>query len=587
MDYNWQLDSLYKGFDDPHFLGDIKYLKEKIKTLNESAKKIKDSTSLESFILEFESFLETFYLAFTYANLNFSADTSNKDALNYMNQLSIMNSELAGPLAKMKTYLKSVTNVDDLIHASKVLTQYAFVIESWSKSAEHMLTEREEVLASHLSITGSNAFSLLQSQLTSQLTADVTLDGKKQNMTISEIRNLAYSDKADVRKAAYDAELKAYEKIDEGVSMSLNAIKGEVITLSKRRGYESPLQMTLEQTNMSPKTLEAMLGAMKKSLPKFHEYLKVKGQLLGHQKGLPFYDLFAPMGELNKTYTYEEACDFILEQFGQFSDSLKEVAHTAMSSNWIDVSPKAGKVSGAFCADIPKINEFRVLTNFTGSLGDVITLAHELGHGYHATRICQESILNQDTPMPLAETASTFCETIVNQATLKTASKKEAFTILENTLQDSTQVVCDIYSRFLFESKVFDIRAEQPLSVALMKEAMIEAQKTAYGDGLDPESLHPYMWLIKSHYYSAGLNFYNFPYTFGLLFAKGLYAKYLDAPEEFVSKYDVLLASTGKMSIVDVCKIMDIDAESQAFWTQSLSMLEKDIDQFIELSKEV
>ena len=186
--------------------------------------------------------------------------------------------------------------------------------------------------------------------------------------------------------------------------------------------------------------------------------------------------------------------------------------------------------------------------------------------------------------MPLAETASTFCETIVNNAALNIATKEESITILENALQDATQVICDIYSRFLFESKLFETRTDHPLSVEELNTIMLDAQKEAYGNGLDHDVLHPYMWLIKPHYYSAGLNFYNFPYAFGLLFAKGLYAKYLENPEFFKTKYDDLLAASGKLSIVDVCKIMNIDVESEGFWTASLSIIQKDIEKFIALT---
>jgi oligoendopeptidase F len=278
--------------------------------------------------------------------------------------------------------------------------------------------------------------------------------------------------------------------------------------------------------------------------------LKVKAKALGHESSLPFYDLFAPMGRLTKQYSYEEGRSFVLENFKTFSDKLAAVAEKAIEEKWIDVEPGKGKVSGAFCASQHSIGEFRILLNYTGNLGDVTTMAHELGHGYHAICIGEEKMLNT------------------------------------HSLQDATQVICDIYSRYLFESNLFETRKNHPLSVSELKSLMIEAQKSAYGDGLDHDTLHPYMWLIKPHYYSAALNFYNFPYAFGLLFAKGLYAKYLDSPEFFKSKYDDLLAASGKMSIVDVCKIMEVDVESVDFWNDSLSILEKDIETFITLVQE-
>lgn len=273
-----------------------------------------------------------------------------------------------------------------------------------------------------------------------------------------------------------------------------------------------------------------------------------------------------------------------MDHFRSFSDKLANVAQMALDNNWIDVEPRQGKVSGAFCSSLHPLGQFRIMLNYTGNLSDVTTMAHELGHGYHAICTNDENILNTHYPMPLAETASTFCETIINNAALGIASAEESITILENSLQDATQVICDIFSRYTFETDLFENRSDHPLSVSELNALMTNAQRKAYGDGLDTSILHPYMWLIKPHYYSAERNFYNFPYAFGLLFAKGLYAKYLENPEFFKANYDELLAVSGRLSIADVCKTMSIDVESVDFWNASLSIIKKDIDMFIELT---
>jgi oligoendopeptidase F len=258
----------------------------------------------------------------------------------------------------------------------------------------------------------------------------------------------------------------------------------------------------------------------------------------------------------------------------------------AFTEGWVDYLPRKGKVGGAFCANLPSIKESRVLTNFDGAFGDVITLAHELGHAYHGEAIFSESIINGEYPMPLAETASIFCETIVNQAAFKDASsKEEQIYLLEASLQDATQVIVDILSRFYFESALFSGRKHTVFDENELKDMMIEAQKKSYGDGLDPEFLHPYMWVCKSHYYSGYLSFYNWPYAFGLLFAKGLYAKYLQDQARFIPLYDELLSNTGKMSVEAVAKIAGIDVETPEFWHQSLGLLKNDIDLFLRLTR--
>ena len=322
---------------------------------------------------------------------------------------------------------------------------------------------------------------------------------------------------------------------------------------------------------------------MKDFRPAFEAYLQAKAKYLGHSTNLPFYDLFAPVGKLEKTYTYEEAQEIIKKAYYGYSKRLGDFASKAFANDWIDVYPKKGKRGGAFCSNQPQLHQSRIMTNFTGSLSDVLTLAHELGHGYHGEVISSNKPLHWSYPMPLAETASIFCETIVNNHLLSLITDpKERLSVLENSLQGDTQVIIDILSRFIFESKLFE-KASGPVSKHVMKDMMIDAQKEAYLNGLDHNQLHPYMWLVKGHYYSAGLNFYNFPYAFGLLFGKGLYAQYLKDPKRFLKSYDDLLALTTKTSVEECALSMDIDVTKKDFWIDSLNQVKKDIDEVIQL----
>ena len=586
MQKTWSLDAIYPGFESEAFKGDLSALEMLIQDINTQAESLNDVSTLEHFMKSMERIEQLASKLYGFSSLFFSTDTGNEAALQIQNKLQKMLSAATPSDSKLKNFLAQIEDLTSFIAPSEYLKTLSFILHELKAQASYMLSEEEEILASKLSITGSKAWNTLQQKLTSSLKCTLITSDEKKSLPITVVRNMAYDSSPDVRKSAYEAELSAYETIAEAVAMALNSIKGEVLTISSLRGYDSPLDLTLEKSRMSKATLDAMMSAMKEALPSFHKYLNKKASLLGHENGLPFYDLFAPIGTSSRSYSYEEGCRFVVDNFRNFSDKLADIALSAMEKGWIDVEPKSGKVSGAFCASQHAIGEFRVLLNYTGNLGDVTTMAHELGHGYHAICTNDENILNTHYPMPLAETASTFCETIVNNAAIKIASKDEAITILENGLQDATQVICDIYSRFLFESKLFETRNDHPLSVDELKKIMTDAQKEAYGNGLDHNTLHPYMWLIKPHYYSAGLNFYNFPYAFGLLFAKGLYAKYLDSPEFFKGRYDELLAASGKLSIVDVCKIMEIDVEHEAFWRASLDIIKKDIELFVELAGE-
>ena len=398
---------------------------------------------------------------------------------------------------------------------------------------------------------------------------------------------MAYDKDEKVRKRAYEAEIASYTKIEEGVAAALNGIKGEVLTICEFRGYKSPLEQTLINSRMDEESLNVMLEAMKESMPKFREYLKRKAEILGHKNGLPFYDMYAPIVESDMEFDYEKGKKFVVDKFRTFSDNLANFAQKAMNNNWIDVMPKEGKVGGAFCAGIHYLGESRILLNYGNSFSDVVTMAHELGHGFHGECLKDESVLNTEYPMPIAETASTFCETIVKKAAIKEADKITALAILESEISDCNQVIVDIYSRFLFEKSLFEARKESALTVDQIKKLMLDAQREAYGDGLDPEYLHPYMWTWKPHYYYANSNFYNFPYAFGLLFAKGLYAEYLKKGSEFSSEYENLLSITGKHNIADITKEVGIDIHNKEFWKSSLRTIEEDIDKFMELSKEL
>ncbi|WP_297521858.1 M3 family oligoendopeptidase [uncultured Clostridium sp.] len=592
MEVKWSLDELYTGFDSEKFKNDYKKLENIVANYKGFADSIIDSDKdivqrLERYIKNTQ---ELEYLTsdlFLYTQLTLSVDTKNEVALKTLENLQKLVAKTADTGARISKWIGNIDNIEVITEKSELLKDHSFHLIEIKESSKYILSDKEELMIAKMQTTGSSAFEKLMELETSSLLVDIELNGEKKQMPLTMVRNLAYDKDPEVRKIAYFAELKAYEKIENSVAASLCGIKGEVITTCEARGFESPLQDVLLKSRMSKKTLDAMLSAMKESLPVFEKFFKRKGEMLGHKNGLPFYDMFAPLEGGDKTYTLEEAKAFVFENFGTFSDRLRNFAETAFDKKWVDVYPREGKVGGAFCQGVHSLKESRVMLNFGGNFTDITTMAHELGHGYHGECLKDESVINADYPMPIAETASTFCETIVKKAAIKNSEKKVAFSILEAELSDCAQIIVDILSRFLFESELFERRKNGSLSAKELKEIMIDAQKKSYGNGLDNDFLHPYMWACKPHYYSAYLNFYNFPYAFGLLFAKGLYAEYLNKGEEFVKDYDKLLAVTGKNKLADVTKLMNIDIESEDFWRNSLKTIEEDIEEFIKLSKEI
>ena len=588
MELNWNLDKIYLSFESEELIKDKLYLKELLKkSIEEFREDFKNINSevLAKFIKRNSEIITLFEKLFSFGQLSFSSNVKNEKALElieYCEELLILDKELD------VLFKEALRNYDLELSDNTYLKEHEFYLNEQKETASTLLDQKEELLMEQMKNIGCRAWEKLQDTLTSTLQVKYTDDRNNEKLLpLSEIRNMAYSNDAKIRKNAYEAELASYKNIELSVGAALNNIKAQSIKESQMRGYKNVLDITLSKSRMDEETLNAMLSVIKDNLPKFASYFKRKAKILGHKEGLPFYDLFAPIGEAHMNFTIDEARKFILENFYSFSQSLGQMAEKAFDEKWIDFLPKDGKVGGAFCYNLHHLGESRILTNFTGSLSDVLTLAHELGHAYHGYTLKNESILNSSYTMPIAETASIFCESIVKNAALGKADKASKITILEQDISDSMQVVVDIYSRYLFESRIIKEREEKSISIEKLKEYMLESQKEAYLDGLDHNQLHEYMWLCKGHYYSAELNFYNFPYAFGLLFSKGLYARYLNEGDTFIEKYDKLLSITGKNSIEDIGKFMDIDLHKREFWQNSIDLILKDIESFLELSEDL
>ena len=584
MNEVWNLDPIYKGFDDPAFEQDLAALKEMVASFaafTETLASANAAEALRSGIAQEERIESTAMKLGEYASLRQSADTKNPEAGSHMGRVMAVLAGLAAPMAAFESWASKFPNLMDLVKADENLKDYGFLFSNMAESSRYLLPGVGEAVMAKMKMSGGDAWSDMQQYLTS--TVPVSYRGNTTNL--SSIRNLAYDEDASVRKDAYEAEIAAYDRIKDAVAYALNSIKLETISDCQLRGYESPLARTLKKSHMQKATLDAMLSAMDEFSPKFWQYLKAKAKALGHENGLPWYDLFAPMGKSSTKFTTEAARDFLVNLFAEFDSELSDMVATAFDNAWIDFYPRDGKAGGAFCAGVECLGESRILTNFDGMFGDVVTLAHELGHAFHNQCIKNHRPLNHDYSMPLAETASTFNECVVMASAIsKAADKDEKIALIESQLQDITQVICDIYSRFRFEAMVFENREEKFMDAATLCSFMETAQKQSYGDGLDHSCLHHFMWVCKSHYY--GPTFYNFPYAFGALFARGLYAQYEKEGAAFVPKYKKLLYTTTVATAEDTAKVADIDLADKEFWRAALQTVADQIDQFCALVEE-
>ncbi len=528
---------------------------------------------------------------FSHAYCRFSIETGNAERVKNLNSLEAMAVPIRGYLSRFRRILQAIlkgrklpmdrSGIDALVDMGpdgSVMNDLRYYLSLELEQANYQMAPELEDLAADLQRSAGDAWGRLQSSMSSEMNTEWN-SLSHERKTLVELRNLAYDEKRHIRKKAFALELALWEQHKLAFAGALNGVKGNSLTLNKRRGYEDFLQPSIMSSRISRKTLESLISAMEEALPLFRRYLKAKAAHLGIPR-LGFYDLFAPVGEINRRFSYDEAREYIIREFGSFSEDLGNFAATAFDRHWIDAQPRAGKVGGAYMTDFPLSEEARILANFDGSFSALSTLAHELGHGYHSHKLEGFRYFNRDYPMTLAETASTFCETIIYNAAIDNAPDGEKAPLIEGLLMENTQVIVDILSRFYFERELFTRREDGELSPDELCEIMADAQRKTYGDALDERELHPYMWAVKGHYYNVDLAFYNYPYAFGQLFAMGLYAQYKKDPKGFPGQYQTILQNTGVMSAVEVCASSGFDIESSGFWKAGLDMLKPYVEQF-------
>lgn len=593
----WDLTNVYPSLNSKEYAADLaklqdliaeqdKFLAEKVSKLDQASKAaelaeaaghlVSSSNEILHIALTMQAYIESFVSTNSYDREALKKQSEFEQVLVDINKLEV---KFRAWVGKVADRLPEFVNLNPLTKA------HAFYLKETAEQSKYLMSAPEEMLAAELTLSGGNAWGKLQGVVTSQISADFELEGKVQKLPITAIINFRGHSDEDVRRRGYETENKVWETVKEPLAAAMNGIKGEVNTLNRRRGRKDAVHSSIDAARIDRQTLEVMLDAMKDSFPMFRRYFRAKAKRFS-QEQLPWWNLFAPVGQSNSKYSFEDARDFVLTNFGKFSPDLQNFAKRAFENRWIDAEMRDGKRGGAFCMEVPGVKESRVMCNFDGTFDQVSTIAHELGHGFHNDCAFQagKTAIQRFTPMTLAETASIMCETIVTSAALKQVSNpQEELAILESQLNNDSQVIVDIYSRYLFEKEVFERREKAELSADELCDIMLDAQKATYGDGLDERYLQKWMWTWKPHYYSPALSFYNYPYAFGLLFGTGLYAIYEQRGASFVPDYKNLLASTGEAPAADLAARFGIDIRTKDFWMGSVKIIEKRVNRYCEI----
>ena len=513
----------------------------------------------------------------SYLNCFVTTDARNDLAQSRASQLENTMVPLQQLQARLLLWIAS-SDIETLLQLSEVAREHEFWLRRAREMGQHQMSESEENLAASLRPMGLSGWAKLHSDLSALLTANVEIEGETQTLPISAVRALANDPRAEVRRAAYEAEIAAWQANEVPFAAALNGIKGFQRELRARRDYIDDVQPTLTANSIDSATLDAMQSACEEAFPDLRRYLKAKARLQGSEK-LAWYDMMAPISADEDDWNWARTTDFVREQFAAYSPRLANFAQRTFDENWIDAPPAVGKVGGAYCTGT-RPGESRVLMNFDGSFNALSTLAHELGHAYHNLTLEPRTSLQSGVPATLAETASIFCETIIFEAAIKNADDAQKLALLDNALGRDLQVIVDIHSRFLFERAVFEKRGARDLTPQEFCDLMTQAQQATYGEVVEP--LHPYMWAVKGHYY--GPTFYNYPYTFGLLFGLGLYARYQKEPETFRAQYDDFLSKCGMADAKTLAAQFGVDTTSVEFWRSSLDIVRAHVAEFERLS---
>ncbi|WP_407372251.1 M3 family oligoendopeptidase [Carnobacterium sp.] len=594
----WDLESIFPGGSNSP------QLKEKLNTIRGQLDEFthlvthwdteKDHPKFKSFadiLLIQEELSKGLSQVFTFIEAVQSADVSDKQAGAILGQIFELNSAFS----TLQTILtkKMVSMPDDKWNELIDLPAFKaidFSLNETRTQGKDLLSEAEETLINALSIDGFQGWSDHYDSLVA--TIEIPFEdsqGKTTLLSAGQAYNKMNTDPDPaVREQLFRKWEKTWGSMSPLFSDTLNHLAGFRLADYKAHGVKDFLKRPLEYNRMKQETLDTMWKAVSEQKQPFIDYLNRKAHLLGKGK-LSWQDTEAPViiGDATaKVYPYDVGADFIVENFRKFSGKMADFAQYAFDHNWIEAEDRAGKRPGGYCSELPESKESRIFMTYAESPSEVSTLAHELGHAFHSHVMTDLPTLNQHYAMNVAETASTFAEMIVADATVKeAASKEEKITLLDTKIQNALAMFLNIHARFLFETSFYNERQNGIVTDERLSELMEEAQKEAYQDSLS--EYHPHFWASKLHFFIADVPFYNFPYTFGYLFSLGIYARSLEEGSGFEDKYIALLRDTASMSTEDLAmKHLAVDLTKPDFWEAGIAIMKTDVSTFMELTKE-
>ncbi|MCM2138296.1 M3 family oligoendopeptidase [Vagococcus fluvialis] len=595
----WDLDSLFEGgIDSTELSARLILLDDQIKDYArlvgkwDTERDTPDFLFLDSILALQELVSNGFGQTISFVNAIQSADVNNKKAGTMLASLYSKSTDFenANVIFTKKLTSMSEASWNHLKEAQTTQRQgVMFVLNETRERGKRLLSENEENIINQLSTDGFNAWSTHYDTLVSQISIPFTeKDGTEVHLSAGQAFNRMTGDAdSNVRAELFEKWEQAWSEKAPLFADTLNHLDGFRLTANKLHGITNHLQIPLEYNRMKEETLNAMWGAISDNKQPFVDFLERKAKLFGKEK-MEWQDQDAPiiLGDFKeKRYTFDEAADFIVENFRNFSPKMADFAQMAFDESWIEAEDRPGKRPGGYCTSLPENKESRIFMTYGESINEVSTLAHELGHAYHSHVMWDLPAMSQDYAMNVAETASTFAELIVADATLKQATtNEEKINLIDVKMQNAIAMFMNIHTRFIFENNLHEARKEHVLTDEEITELMLAAQKESYCDSLG--SYHPHFWASKLHFFIDDVPFYNFPYTFGYLFSLGIYAHAQKQGASFEDEYIALLQDTASMTTEELAKKhLGIDLTKPDFWQDGINIIKKDVEEFLTITE--
>jgi oligoendopeptidase F len=590
----WDMDSLFEGGSKSEGFAEFrKSISEDIRKAEETISKLPRKMDNETrkmwidlllFIQDLEMRL---HHAGSFAFCLAAQDVRDEHAVIIIQSLSAMEAKLDAVKTGVEELAVSASDEDwENLFSDKRLKGSAFYWGERRRIARLKMEPKLEKLATQLAVDGYHAWNRLYSKIAGDLSAEFEEDGETKVLSMGQLANKMSSANREVRRQAFEKMEEAWKTTDALAALELNSIAGFRLSLYEARGWESPVFEPFMISRVSEGTVEAMWKAITAGLGHMQDYVRTKKKILGIDS-FRWYDQYAPIGELTKTYSYREAADFVVKRLAGFSRELGEFARMAIDRRWIEAEDRSGKAAGGFCSGFPVAKESRIFMTYSGNYNEMMTLAHEIGHAYHSWVLRNEDYYARHYTMTLAETASTFNEMLVTDAALdEVEDRQEKLSLVDRKLHEHLAMFCNIRARYLFELMFYEERKKGPVPKDRLNQLMVRAQKEAFGDILADDGYHPLFWASKLHFSETEVPFYNFPYTFGHLFAGGIYAMAKQEGPAFAEKYRAILLDTGRMTCEDLArKHLDVDLAKGDFWADAVGRALGDVDIFLDLAK--